>query len=83
MPKFIIAQPPMTAFDGELSNAVGRVLTDYLEPSRVAEKAAHCSNCTARNSGAAGGLAASPRLPASRRLASGDIGLHPLRCRGG
>jgi hypothetical protein len=30
------------------------------------------------NSGAAGGLAASPRLPASRRLASGDIGLHPF-----
>jgi hypothetical protein len=29
------------------------------------------------NTGAAG-VAASPRLPASRRLASGDIGLHPF-----
>src|SRR5579863_9045907 len=78
MPKFIIAQSPLTAFDCELSNALCRVLADDLEPGRVAEKPAQRSNCTARHSGAAGRLAASSRLPASRRLASGDIGLHPF-----
>ena len=50
IPKFIIAQSPLTAFDGELSNALCRVLADDLEPGRVAEKAAERSNGTARNS---------------------------------
>src|SRR5215469_5712399 len=64
MPKFIVAQAPLPTFNGELTNALCRVLADDLEPGRMAEKAAQRSNCTARNSRAAG------------RLPSGDIGLH-------
>ena len=44
----------------------------------MAEKAAQRSNGAASNSGAAPRIAASAYLTASRGLANGDVGLHPL-----
>ncbi len=78
MLKFIIAQPPMTTFDGKLSNAHRRILANDVQARRVAEKPAQRSNGPASNSGATSRMAASAYLTASRRLASGDVGLHPL-----
>ena len=78
MLKFIVAQPPLTAFDGKLSNALRRILADDVQPGRVAEKPAQRSNGATSNSGAASRLAASAYLTASRRLAGGDVSLHPL-----
>ena len=78
MLKFIVAQPPLTAFDGKLSNAHRRILADDVQAGRVAEKPAQRSNGAASNSGAPSRIAASACLTASRRLASSDVGLHPL-----
>lgn len=78
MPEFVVAQPPLTTLDGELSNALRRVLADDIQSSRVAEKAPQGSDRAAGNSGAASRLAASPCLSASCRFARSYIGLHRL-----
>ena len=78
MLKFIVAQPSLTAFDRKLSSAHCRILADDVQPGRVAEKSAQRSNSAAGNSGAASRITASAYLTASRRLAGGDVGLHPL-----
>jgi hypothetical protein len=78
MPKFVVAQPPLTTLDGELSNALRRILADDVQPSRVAKEASQRPDCTARNPGAADRGAASPSLPAPCGFARGAVGLHPL-----
>ncbi len=64
--------------DGELSNALRRVFADDFEPRGVPSSARRVPIVRLGNSGAAGRLAASPRFPPSRRLATGDISLHPF-----
>jgi hypothetical protein len=78
MPKLVVAQPPLTTLEGELSNALRGVLADDVQPSRMTKEASQRSDRTARNPGAAGRPAASSRNPASCRFAHGDVGLHPL-----
>ena len=51
MLEFIVAQPPLTAFDGKLLNAHRRILADDVQAGRVAEKPTQRSNGTASNSG--------------------------------
>jgi hypothetical protein len=49
MPKFVVAQPPLTTLDGELSNALCRILADDVQAGRVAEKSPQRSDCMASN----------------------------------
>src|SRR5277367_304057 len=78
MVKFIVAQPPLTAFDRKLSNAHRRILADDVQAGRVAEKPPQGPNGAAGNSGATSRIASSAHFTASRRLPSGDVGLHRL-----
>jgi hypothetical protein len=78
MPKFVVAQPPIAALHGELSNALRRVLADNLQAGGMPEKPAQRPNRPARHAQAARRLAAPAGLPTSRRLAGGYIGLHRL-----
>jgi hypothetical protein len=74
--EFLGIQPPLPPFSRKLSNPFGRISRDNLQPGGMTEKAAQRADRAARRASAARCGRLDPFAP--RRLAGGDVGLHPF-----